>query len=168
MRAKSVYATSKIACENLLWVYREYKGIIPTAVRLGATIGKKMTHGLIPDLVRKLKDNNETLELIGSKPGTSKVFTHVDDVIDGLLLLKNKEVDIVNLCLHDNISVEKITELAQSCLNISKPISWTGSTWKGDNLILRANNSLAINLGWRPKYNTSEKAIERCFNEYLE
>lgn len=165
IKAKSIYSTSKIACESLLHAYKEYKNINYTIVRLGATIGNGLTHGLIFDILRKLKSDSKTLELLGNEPGSIKPFTHITDVIAAIELLLYSGPELVNVCVHDPISVKDVAETVMETLSIKKDITWNPANWAGDNNKLHAYCGIIRGLGWKQQY-TSKEAITKTIQDY--
>lgn len=166
IKVKSLYGTSKIACEALLQSYKEYKNINYTIVRLGATIGAGLTHGLIFDILRKLKSDSSTLELLGNKPGSVKPFTYISDVISAVKILLHEGPELVNVCVHDPISVEDVANIVMKVLDIKKDIIWNPANWPGDNKKLHAYCGIMRSLGWKPYY-TSEEAVAQTIKEYI-
>ena len=165
IKAKSIYGASKIACEALFPVYQEYKNINYTIVRLGATIGNNLTHGLIFDILRKLKENPQ-LELLGDKPGSIKPYTHITDVLSGLELILERGPQIVNLCVNDPISVETVAQTVMNTIGVQKEITWNPANWVGDNPRLHASTRLIESYGWKPAY-SSVTAIERTIHDFI-
>jgi UDP-glucose 4-epimerase len=157
LKAKSIYAASKIAGENLCYSYREYRNIQPIIVRLGATIGAGLTHGLIYDIIRKLKTNNE-LELLGNEPGSCKPFTYINDVLGGIHTAINTNISLCNLCNQNPITVKTVAETVMDTLNIHKKIVWNDANWAGDNNTLFGESFLN---------GCSIEAVKRCVNDIV-
>ena len=169
----SAYGAAKSGAENLLYAYTESKNISGISIRLAATVGAGATHGLIPDLIKKVKSDTATLNLLGNYPGSIKPYTHVSDVADGLVQLGldpcHQLVGPVNLALNDNLCVSDIAMIVMKELGVRKTINWGGSetVWKGDSQILKVDNTLAIGLGWQPKYPTSHKAVLQAVKDIV-
>ena len=73
-----------------------------------------MTHGILFDFFKKIIQNNSCLEVLGD--GTQqKLYLHVDDLIDAMLICKkysNTKYNVVNIGPDDDgISVKSIAEL---------------------------------------------------------
>lgn len=132
----SVYAASKLYCEDLIKLYTYKYGILGSyaIMRYVAHIGNNARHGVVYDIMRKLQTDDEYLELIGYSPGSCKPFLHVDDsakcTIDAFKY-KNKTVRVGP---NDNISILDMAHTIMDELGIQKPIKWTGNThdWVGD------------------------------------
>lgn len=165
----SVYGATKIACEAILNAYSSIKDIKPVSLRMCATVGKGMTHGLVKDIIRKLKDNSVKLELFGNKPGTIKPFMHVSDVSKAIeFFIKNDFTGEFNLCPNDNMSVLDIAKTLMIHLEIEKEIQWMGSDslWKGDNPVVLCSPNKLWKAGFRPEYKNSISAITRTAWEH--
>jgi UDP-glucose 4-epimerase len=139
------------------------------SLRLTATVGKGATHGVLKDVIRKLKSDSPTLDLLGAEPGSSKPFTHVDDVVQALLLAGFDDgwKGSVNIGPNDQLSVDQLAEAAMHATRIYKPIKWLGeaANWKGDNRRLHIRNRLAVWHGWKPRYETSWAAVKAAARE---
>ena len=74
---------------------------------------------------------------------------------------KELESRVFNVVPDDSISVEEVAEAAMSALEIEKPIKWLGddANWKGDNRIIKTNNSLLKKTGWNLKFAKSKDVI---------
>lgn len=148
----SMYGLSKSNAEKVLQFLRDES--FTKIIRMGAIVGPGLTHGIIKDFIKKLKTDSEYLEVLGDKPGSSKPFLHVSDllrVINLLLEDRTNKQNIHNICNKDQASVEEIANSVMEVMNIHKPIKWLGSeaNWKGDNKILRAKVS-NLGVGWEP------------------
>lgn len=161
----SVYGTTKLTCENLLSCYSILKDIDYLCIRLGATIGSNAKKGLIPDILRKLK--NPELELLNEFPGPFKPYTHIDEVINAIKFLDNKNNlnnKIFNVCNDDVISVYDVALNIMKTLNIKKNIVWLNKNWKGDNNKLWCSNNLLEEVGFTFKLNSKNAIIEAVKN----
>jgi UDP-glucose 4-epimerase len=163
----SAYGAAKAASEILLEAFT-WKDITPMILRPVATIGPKARHGLIPDVVRKLKSNNEYLELFGDEPGSRKPFVHVNDVADGFIHFAFSSIykNIYNLSNEDILSVKDVAELVMEVLKIKKPIKWLGDkvVWQGDNNYVNVSSQRARRNGWKPQYTSAAavKEVAKC------
>ena len=163
-RPTSIYGMTKRASESIIESYTLSGKIDGVSARLCATIGSGLTHGIIKDFIRKIKSDNPYLEALGSHPGSTKPFCHIEDTVEALIMLgteKGIKGEIFNVVPDDSISVEEVAEAAMSALEIEKPIKWLGedANWKGDNRIIRTNNSLLKEAGWNLKFAKSKDVI---------
>lgn len=165
----SLYGASKLASEGLITAFQSYRDISYMNLRLCATVGTGLTHGLLYDLVAKLRSDNPQLELLGDAPGSSKPYMHVDDVVDAMVTTaKWKDSFTVNLGHNDHVCVAEIAEQAMQILDIRKPVKWLGegANWKGDNRIVRMNAFGLLELGWEPKCKSSLESIKKALKEH--
>ena len=106
-------------------------------------VGPGMTHGLLKDVISKIKSDSKTLELWGKDPGSSKVYTHVQDVVEAITCERFIPNEIVNICNDDDISAREVAQITMKELGIKKEIVWDETKiWRGDNVKLNANNEL--------------------------
>lgn len=140
----SVYGATKLAAEEILRAYERQGKIRALSLRMGATVGPHLTHGIIYDFIRKLKSDSPTLQVLGDEPGARKPFSHYSDV--SIAFIKNSYGDtkILNIVPDDVLTVKEVAKVVMDTLQIHKPIEWLGSkaTWAGDNKVLYANNNL--------------------------
>ncbi len=172
----SFYGASKLASEALLSAYAHIFEKQVTILRLANVVGGKSNHGITFDFYNKLKKNSSELEILGDGKQT-KSYLHIDDLVDGLLLLLNKNnhkvVDIYNIGSSDQVTVTRIAEIIAETMNIRKVKfkftegSKDGGGWKGDVTKMLLDNSKIKKLGWDVKYN-SEKSIKQTIEEILE
>jgi len=136
----SLYATTKFACENLVNMYSEIGAICGTSVRLPALVGLGNTHGLVGDLIKKIRQDGKELLLLGNSPGSIKPFCHVDEVAKILyhIALEESPYDTILgrnkiiLGNRDSMSVLEVAETMMSYLG-HKEIKWSGQSWAFDN-----------------------------------
>jgi nucleoside-diphosphate-sugar epimerase len=167
----SIYGISKRASESLVEIYTNWNQINGCALRLCATVGDGVTHGILKDFVRKVFSDNPYLEALGGHPGSTKPFCHVDDAVEAfVLMLKSKTNTSYNVCPDDEITVEEVARAVMEAVGRNKPLRFLGedSTWNGDNKIIRASNEKIKKLGWNPKYPKSSNAIRAAVKEMIQ
>ena len=86
----SIYGMTKRASESILRYHTSTGKIQGVSARMCATVGSGLTHGVVYDFIRKIKEN-PVLEAIGSYPGSTKPYMHVDDLTTALTLLALKQ-----------------------------------------------------------------------------
>jgi UDP-glucose 4-epimerase len=168
----STYGASKLAAESLIMSYCNTFGIKSVIFRLANVIGSRSNHGVIYDFIKKLKNNNERLEILGDGR-QCKSYLYITDCIDAMLFGEKKaknNIENFNLGSEDKITVKKISDLVVNGLNL-KNVKYkftggiNGRCWKGDVKFMLLSIDRIKRLGWKPKYN-SEKAVEKTV-EYL-
>ena len=73
-----------------------------------------------------------------------------------------------NIVPNDSISIEQVAKSVMQGLNVQREITWLGedANWKGDNKLISVDNQKIKDLGWVPKYESSE-AIVQAVREML-
>jgi UDP-glucose 4-epimerase len=143
----SIYGITKLTSENIIKYYANLDKIKAVIFRISATVGPHLTHGMLHDFVRKIKENKTNLEVFGDSPGSIKPFSHVSDVSFAFnkdyKLSSFSPVEIVNISPQDILSVEDVAHIVLDTMNEKRNIVWLGkkSTWAGDNNKLWISNS---------------------------
>ena len=162
----SHYGASKLACEAMVSSFCHNYNIRGIILRPANVIGSRGRHGLIWDLVHKLKNDKSRLEVLGDGKQT-KSFIHISDAAKGILqsIKKHKDdVEIFNIGSEDSIEIINIAKAV--CKNMKLPdieIFTTGGIengrgWKGDIKSAHLDISKLKNLGWHPKLSSLEAA----------
>ena len=162
----SHYGASKLACEAIVSSFCYNYDIDGIILRPANVIGSRGRHGLIWDLVRKLKNDKNRLEVLGDGKQT-KSFIHISDMIKGILQSMKKGengVEIFNVGSEDGVEIINVAKIV--CKNMKLPnieIFTTGGIengrgWKGDIKIAHLDISKLKNLGWQPKLSSLEAA----------
>lgn len=168
----SFYGASKLACENLITAYCHNYSFKAHIFRLANIVGHRASLGVVPDFVKKLKNNPERLEILGD--GTQdKSYIHVEDCVDAMLFAlekSNEKINIFNIGSEDKIKVIDIAKIVSEELGL-KNVDFTftggvngGRGWKGDIKLMQLSIDKIKNLGWKPKYNSRE-TVKRTVNE---
>lgn len=159
----SIYGITKRASEGILKYYTSTGQINGVSARMCATVGRGLTHGVVYDFIKKIL-NNPVLEALGSRPGSTKPYCHIDDLIQALLLLAmKKEIDgEYNIVPDDTICIEEVAKAVMFGLDVYKNIEWLGekANWKGDNKFISTDNRKIKALGWVPKYRSKQAIIQ--------
>ena len=170
----SHYGASKLACEAMVSSFCHNYNIEGVIIRPANVIGFRGRHGLIWDLVHKLKINQNELELLGDGKQT-KSFIHISDAIDGIFSVINKtekKVEIFNLGSDDSVEIMDVAKIV--CKNAGLEnikINVTGGVddgrgWKGDIKIAHLDITKLKKLGWSPK-SSSIDAVNITSNEII-
>jgi UDP-glucose 4-epimerase len=155
-KPKSIYALSKLFCEQLIEKYENpYKRIENyKIIRYCAHVGKESTHGLLHDIVEKLRGPNPVLELLGRSPGSLKPFIHIDDsVTETLLYVGGLYKGVYRVCSETSMTVAAVAELVMAELGIQKPIKFIG--------VIQLYQRYNYGNQSQPKKLTSEEAIKK-------
>lgn len=152
------------ACESFLekaYIYR-----FPNVV------GVPATHGVILDLVRKIKKNPSLLHVLGN--GTQeKPYLHVHDLIDAMFFVQNiklKRLNIFNIASNSlPIKVSRIAEEILQKLAPNAKIKYEKKDrgWQGDIPKVNFSCEKIYSLGWRPRLNSSE-AVSLAIDQVIQ
>ncbi len=163
----STYGASKLSCEALITSYAHTFNHKALILRLANIVGPRSNHGVIPDFIKKLKTNPNSLEILGDG-NQQKSYLYITDCIDAIMHATNKfvktgkKVEIYNVGSSDQITVKKIAEIVTQEMKLENvSFQFTGGVnggrgWKGDvkNMHLAVNKLLKT--GWKPKYNSEQ------------
>jgi UDP-glucose 4-epimerase len=165
----SPYGASKLAGEALISAYCHMFDIEGFIFRFANVIGKNSTHGIILDVINKLKNNSKDLELLGNG-SQSKSYVYIDDIIDGIFEAIQWDGNYYNIATLDYITVKQIADIICEEMNLKNVEYHFTSTenkgWKGDIGICRLDSTKLRNLGWENKY-TTEQAVRKSIREML-
>jgi UDP-glucose 4-epimerase len=165
LRPISTYGASKLACEALINAYCHMFGLHGVAFRFANVVGPHQTHGVAYDFVRRLLGDPTGLRILGDG-SQSKSYIHVDDVLDALLLLNDREpdgFDVFNVATTDYVMVREIADLvvARLCLR-GVEYHFTGGDrgWKGDVPVVRFDTGKLRALGWSNRRTSVEALVD--------
>jgi UDP-glucose 4-epimerase len=165
----SNYGAMKLASEALISAAVESFLERAWIFRFPNVVGARATHGIIFDLLKKLKPNPPDLEVLGD--GTQqKPYLHISDLLDAMLIVHERTSDALN---YFNIGPAdegtSVLRIAQAVLREASPLTplrFTGGNrgWIGDVPRFRYSIEKIKRLGWQPKL-TSMQAIDRAVAE---
>lgn len=162
----SIYGVTKLASEHYVRVYAKRQKVNPLILRLAANVGGGASHGVLPDLIRKLGSKDPFLNILGTQPGSVKPYCHVTDTAEAMVKLGlNLHIsETLNLATKYSISIEALARVMMGAVNVVKPLLWEGkaTTWAGDDNFVTVATFNAGLLGWNPKYKTSEAAVAQA------
>jgi len=157
----SLYGASKLACEGLVSAYSSLYGIRAWIFRFANIIGKRSTHGILPDLVDKLNKDFSRLEVLGDG-NQRKSYLLVEETVDGMFFGFEKakdQLNYFNLGSSDQITVKKIVDILVEEANLKDTkIVYTGGEagWKGDVPRFLLSPDKMAKLGWIAKHGSEE------------
>jgi UDP-glucose 4-epimerase len=159
----STYGASKLAGEALIASYAHMFGLRGCAFRFGNVVGRRQTHGVGFDFVRRLRQDQTQLRILGDGR-QSKPYVDVGDVVSAVLLAHAKctrPFEAFNVATDDYVTVKEIADLACACLGLRPEdvrYQYTGGDrgWKGDVPVVRLSNKKIKELGWQPTRTAAE------------
>lgn len=164
----SHYGAAKLGSEAFLCSYAKTGNFKVWICRFPNVVGKRATHGVIYDLIRKIKRNPEELEVLGNGE-QSKPYLHASVLIDAILFIwhkANEDVNIYNISGLGKTTVKDIAEMIVKKSGANTKIKYTGGDrgWVGDCPTYYFNVEKLIRLGWKPKID-SDEAVKRSIDE---
>ncbi|GHV91878.1 UDP-glucose 4-epimerase [Spirochaetia bacterium] len=167
----SYYGGSKMASEAFISSYAHMNDLDVTIFRFPNVIGPHLTHGVIFDFIKKLKQNPKSLEVLGD--GTqNKSYIFVQDLIEAILMIAlsgDKGVNIYNIGGDGSTTVREIADMVCAKLGL-KDVSYIYSGgdrgWKGDIPTFQFDVSKIHQRGWYAKHNSTE-AVQATLDAIL-
>ena len=171
----SVYGATKLACEALICSYAHSFDMNGVIFRFANVVGTRSTHNVLHDFTNKLKADPGRLEILGSEPGTTKSYVHVEDCVRGMIIgaeyARNK-VETFNLGSNDRMSVKDIADTVAEVMGLrGVRYEWTGGVqggrgWIGDVKNMLLSSDKLRSYGWEPTMNSSQ-SIKKAVREIV-
>lgn len=168
----SYYGGAKLASEALISSYVSMSDMSAVIFRFPNVIGPRLTHGVIFDFIRRLRENPSELRILGD--GTQcKPYIYVLDLVEAILKLTKSfepgEV-VYNLSVNSpGTTVTRIAEIVVEELGLKDVrFNYTGGDrgWKGDVPRFSYNISKVLATGWRPNH-TSDEAVRQTVKDAI-
>ena len=167
LKPVSYYGGAKLASEALISSYVSMCDMNAVIFRFPNVIGPRLTHGVVYDFVKKLRNNPKELEILGN--GTQcKPYIYVTDLVNAIVKLTEQfepGVEIFNISvMSEGTSVTHIAEIVVEVLGLSDvEFKYTGGDrgWKGDVPRFKYDISKVLATGWKPEY-TSDEAVRKA------
>jgi len=168
----SNYGAFKLASEALISASTE--SFLPRAsiFRFPNVVGPRATHGVIYDLLNKLKRRSDELEVLGDG-SQQKPYLHVAELLDAMTFIQDhasEKLALYNIGPEDEgTSVRQIAEEVILASGLPAKIRYTGGNrgWVGDVPKFSYSIDKLKTLGWRPQ-SSSAQAIRRAVHEIAE
>jgi UDP-glucose 4-epimerase len=163
LRPVSVYGASKAACEHLIHAYAKLYGFRAVALRYANVVGPRLRHGVIWDLINKLKKNPHELEILGDGKQV-RSYIYIDDAVEATLLAWKKTTDayaVYNVATEDWITVDEVADQVIEAMGLTnvkkthKPVLH-GVGWPGDVKKIALKIDKIKQLGFKPLLNSKE------------
>jgi UDP-glucose 4-epimerase len=161
----SLYGASKLAGEAMIQAYSEYFEIRSFSFRFVSWMGERYTHGIVFDVLKKLRQDPKRLPLLGDG-SQQKSYLYVKDGVSGIMRAIEKSPDLKNVYNlgHDNFLtvIEVIRVILDELKLRDVQLDFAGGKrgWVGDSPLVHLNTSLIKSLGWRP-ITSIEESIRR-------
>jgi len=168
----SVYGASKLAEESLLSVFAHSHDFTVWAYRFANIVGPRLQLGaVIPDFIDKLREDPETLTILGDGR-QEKSYMHIDDCVDAMCHVvehADRPFNAYNLGTRTTTSVTTIADIVADEMGIGPDYEFTGGDrgWVGDVPRMRLSIEKLSALGWDPS-GSSDDAVRRATRELLD
>jgi UDP-glucose 4-epimerase len=170
LRPVSHYGAAKLASEAFISSFVEGYGMRAWIARFPNVIGAPATHGVIWDLIRKIRTRPELLQVLGDGE-QNKPYMHVRDLVDALLFIWKKsqdKINIFNIGVDTRTKVKIIAEEVVKAMGHDTAIQYTGGSrgWIGDVPTFEYDLSKIKRLGWSPRRSSNE-AVKAAIGEIV-
>tara|TARA_Y200000002_G_C22680167_1_gene663712 strand:- start:1239 stop:2189 length:951 start_codon:yes stop_codon:yes gene_type:complete len=167
-RPISNYGSMKLSSES--YIYANYKNFDKLLIiRFPNVVGGNMTHGLLYDLIKKLKKNNKKINILGNG-SQKKPYLHVSNLVSYMYSLYkknlNSKISVFNIGPSDNgITVKEIVNKFIKVLkvkNIDVIYQKKIEGWKGDVVKYSYNTNLI-----KKTLNINVPSSKKCINQAI-
>jgi len=168
-RQTSFYGTSKYACESLISSYCESYEMLGTVFRFTPMLGERYSHGHLFDWVKKLQQNQQSIEILGNGQ-VRKYCIYVEDAIDAIFIAleqRRSYFEVFNIGNNVAYSIDEALDWVCDVMNVHPDRQYTGNRWAGDNPDLMLYCGRIRALGWEPKTPLKE-SVQRTVHYLLD
>jgi UDP-glucose 4-epimerase len=168
----SYYGGAKMASEAFISAFAAMNDFDAIVFRFPNVIGPGLTHGVIFDFIKKLKQNPRKLVILGDG-SQNKPYIYVADLIDAVLFIMKKNyqgVHYYNIGVEGSTTVKELADMARAEMglrNVEYEFSGGDRGWKGDVPSFRFDQSKILNEGWKAQY-TSNESVKLAIQKALE
>src|ERR1700687_689282 len=136
LRPISPYGASKVSMEQLGFAYAAVHGLKFTPIRIFNTYGERQTQYVMVDLLRKLSENPDRLEVLGTGR-QSRSYCYVKDACRLFMRVAESDHTVgraINLTSDQMLSIRELAGRLLDLLDLrgrTRP-HFTGESWPGD------------------------------------
>lgn len=166
----SYYGGAKLGSEGMISAFSYMNDLNVLIFRFPNVIGPRLTHGVIFDFVKRLKEDPSHLRILGD--GTqSKPYIYVLDLVDAIMRFKDtpKGVTLYNVGVETQTSVARIAEIVCEKMGLEGiSFEYTGGRggWKGDVPVFAYNLDKIHAAGWHA-HMSSDEAVAKTVEMVL-
>ncbi|MGV9706015.1 NAD-dependent epimerase/dehydratase family protein [Streptomyces sp. NPDC003483] len=163
LKPESRFAAGKLAAEAFVSAYAHEMRIKGAVCRLSNIIGGQSRRGIVPDLVRKVRNDPTVLEVLGDG-SQMRSFLHVEDCARALRLVAERSLetfDVFNVCNSSVTSAATVARIVAGESPSGRPtVAFAGGDrgWRDDVPTLRPSCDRLAQLGWASR-RTSDEAV---------
>jgi len=156
-RPRSIYGITKVATEQIAWLYHNSYGV-PSIItrgfnhegpRRGIQFVTSVIHRQIVEIIEGKRDN-----IVIGNPNAIRDFTHVKDTVNAYILVseKKKYSEPYNVCSGKGIKIGDYVELAKKTFNISAKVFVDPNRLRPSEvpLLIGRNDKIFNETGWKP------------------
>jgi UDP-glucose 4-epimerase len=171
----STYAAGKIGSEAFISCYCHLYGLRGWMFRFGNVLGSRVTHGVIFDFVRKLRENPRELMILGDGTQEKNYFL-TEECIGGMAwaflnipMTEETPCDVFNL---GTTTVTRVTKIAQIVIeemglrDVDVKIQGAKRAWLGDQPRVHFTVDKINRLGWHCR-RSSDEAVRTAVRRVL-
>lgn len=156
----SYYGGAKLGSEGIISSFAYMNDMSVLVFRFPNVIGPRLTHGVIFDFVKRLKEDPSHLRILGDGR-QSKPYIYVLDLVDAIMRFKDAEkgVTLYNVGVETQTSVTRIAEIVCEKMGLTGiPFEYTGGRggWKGDVPVFAYNLDKIHATGWNASMSSDE------------
>lgn len=156
----SYYGGAKLGSEAIISSYTYMNDFSTLIFRFPNVIGPRLTHGVIFDFMKRLKEDPSHLKILGDGR-QSKPYIYVRDLVDAIMKFKNidKGITLYNVGVETQTSVTRIAKIVTEKMGLKGiPLEYTGGRggWKGDVPVFAYNLEKIHKAGWYATYSSDE------------
>jgi UDP-glucose 4-epimerase len=165
----STYAAGKIGSEAFISAYCRLYGLRSWMFRFGNVIGLRVTHGVIYDFIRRLRENPDELMILGDGTQEKNYFL-TEECIEGMAwayrnipMTDDKPCDVFNL---GTTTVTRVTEIARIVVQemglatrTKVRIQGARRAWLGDQPRVHLAVDKINRLGWKCRRSSDEAVL---------
>ncbi len=171
----SLYGSAKASSEAYIHAYASYYDWNAYIFRFVSFVGERYTHGIIYDVLKKVKKNPNVLPLL-SDGSQKKSSIYVGDGVNAMFMAikaGKEKVNIYNIGHDEVVTVDDIVNAILESGNIKIKKEYEGGKigWKGDNSFVHLDNKKLKKIGWKVTHTIREgikRTVDYIQNELKE
>jgi len=156
-RPRSIYGITKVATEQIAWLYHNSysvpsiitRGFNHEGPRRGIQFVTSVIHRQIVEIL-----NNKRKRIVIGNPNAIRDFTHVKDTVNAYILVseKKKYGEPFNVCSGKGITIADYVKLAKRVFNIKVDVFVDPKRMRPSEvpLLIGKNDKIVKSVGWRP------------------
>lgn len=170
----SYYGAAKLGSEALISAFTYMNDLGSVVFRFPNVIGPRLTHGVIFDFMKKLRQDPTRLKILGDGRQT-KPYIYVEDLVNAIMMFTapphNSKTGVLlyNLSSQGDTSVTHIADILCEEMKLSGVrYEYTGGEggWKGDVPRFQYCIDKIHNAGWKAEY-SSDEAVRKTIQMVL-